>query len=103
VPKDISKFVFCQFSRYIFEDDGRIALLVSGLPSSTLNHNMQLNLTAMLSDYFNEGKYISGNPLFLDSVGHKITHLKDLIVTLLHLKQFIVVFLSQNVSKMMSL
>jgi diguanylate cyclase (GGDEF)-like protein len=79
-PKGISKFVFCQFSRYIFEDDGRIAMLVSGLPSSKLNHNMQLNLTAMLSDYSNEGKFISGNPPFLDAVGHKITHLKDLIV-----------------------
>ena len=73
VPKGISKFVFCQFSRYIFEDDGRITMLVSGLPSSTLHHNMQLNLTALLSDYSNEGKFISVNTPFLDVFVHKVT------------------------------
>lgn len=80
VPKGVSKFVFCQFSKYVFEDDGRIAMLVSGLPSAKLNHNLQLNLTLMLSDYSIEGTFISGNPPFLEAIGHEITHLQDLIV-----------------------
>lgn len=80
VPKGIPKFVFCQFSRYTFEDDGRIAMLVSGLPSSKLDHSMQLNLTAMLSDYSTGGDFISGNPPFVNAIGHKITNLQDLIV-----------------------
>ncbi|MFT7491298.1 MAG: diguanylate cyclase (GGDEF)-like protein [Pseudohongiellaceae bacterium] len=80
VPKGISKFVFCQFSRYTFEDDGRIAMLVSGLQSSKLDHSMQINLTAMLSDYSTDGNFISGNPPFVNAIGHKISNLQDLIV-----------------------
>lgn len=79
VPKGIPKSVLCLFSGYVIEGD-RTGILIQGLPSDELNHSMQLNLTAMLSDYSMEGNFISGNPPFLDALGHNITHLNDLIV-----------------------
>ncbi len=78
VPKGVPKSVFCQFSGYVI-DNSRMALLVQGMPTAKLQHEIQVNLTAMLSDYTADGRLISGNPPFLDAMGHGVSHLQDII------------------------
>jgi hypothetical protein len=40
----------------------------------------------MLSGYSTDGNFISGNPPFVNAIGHKLTNLEDLIVNLSTLK-----------------
>lgn len=77
-PKGVPKSVFCQFSGYLLENN-RMALLIQGMPVSNLNNDIQVNLTAMLSDYSSEGRFISGNPPFLEAMGYQVTDLQDIV------------------------
>ncbi len=78
-PRGIKKSAFCQFSGYVL-DDGRMAMLVEALPVSPLTQDMPTDFTAMLSDYSADGAFISGNPPFIEAMGHEIAHFHDLIV-----------------------
>ncbi len=78
-PRGIKKSAFCQFSGHVLED-GRMAMLVEALPVPQLNHDMPADLTAMLSDYSADGTFISGNPPFIEAMGHELNHFQDLIV-----------------------
>ncbi len=80
VPKGVPKSVFCQFSGYVL-DNNRMALLIQGMPTAKLGHDLQVNLTAMLSDYTVEGRLISGNPPFLNAMGRRVAHLQDMILS----------------------
>ncbi|ODS24808.1 hypothetical protein AB835_01790 [Candidatus Endobugula sertula] len=77
-PKGIDKHAFCKLSGYQFED-GRIGMLVEALPIDKLNYDMQVGLTVMISDYTEDGTFISGNTPFLQTMGNNIDTLDDII------------------------
>ena len=66
---------FCQFSG-ITLNDGRLGMLVEAT-TNMLEPSMQ-HASTIISIYTNDGKYISGNPSFIDNFGDKVSLLDDL-------------------------
>lgn len=76
-PKGKLKEAYCQFSGYTL-DDGRLALQAEAITVDLIDNESGASSVITLSTYSMDGKFISGNPPFLETQDHKYSHLKSL-------------------------
>lgn len=78
-PNGIDKQAYCHFSSFTL-DDGRVAMLVEALPIVELNKNAKIGSSVILSTYLTDGRFISGNPAFLQNMSRSINNISEIVV-----------------------
>ena len=77
-PKGKDTQAFCQLSGYQLAD-GRMAMLVEATTPNLQQSEVQFNTSTIISNYQNNGQFLSANPPFIKIFGHQVTHLKELV------------------------
>lgn len=85
-PKNIDKQAYCNLSAFTL-DDGRVAILVEALPITELYQNTKIGSSAIISTYLADGRFVSGNPIFLQRISRDIKNLSDIVVHLSDLQK----------------
>lgn len=78
-PQGVIKEVFCQMSGFVF-DNGQMGLLCEALPADVINDESNPNSVVMLSTYDFNGKFISGNPPFIQIFSKKSHSLYEIFI-----------------------
>ncbi len=65
-PKGVQKEAFCQMSGFVL-DNNRIGLLCEAIPGHLLDNKTNPNSVVILSTYNLHGRFISGNPPFIQT------------------------------------
>ncbi|WP_165840103.1 putative bifunctional diguanylate cyclase/phosphodiesterase [Motiliproteus coralliicola] len=76
-PKGILKEAYCQLSGYTLED-GRMALMVEAIDADHVKKDYAAGSIVSLSTYTLDGKFVSGNPPFLNTQDEGFVHIKSL-------------------------
>ncbi len=79
-PKDILKEAYCLLSGYQLTD-GRMGMLVEAVKEDLIEDDNNASSVVTLSTYTLEGKFLSGNPPFLETQEKSYDHLRSLFIT----------------------